>query len=254
MNYRVNLLPVELQPKPPISPKKFAVYLLCTLIVGGLGFGYGYFMTEIHSAKGELQSLDKEKEMLKGTETRINDISRQRQEMEAKINILNGLMKKTKSWPKFLQELNKHVPEGVWINKLYLIYQSPDEFFNEKGKNEAVPGSSTSKKTTNTVEEAVKEPVEQITPQETGNSQSSEQNQSNTNKKENSKEETKVPEAAPNILVIEGASYSFESIGKFIYSLNQMQYFSKVVLKEITLDKGGKYNYSVGALLKEAQP
>lgn len=244
MNYRVNLLPVELQPKPPLSAKKFLSYLLCTLVFALFGFGYGYFQIELNSFREELQSLQQNQEQLQVTQARLSETSKQQQAMKNQINTFNHLMQERSTWPKFLYDLNERVPEGVWLAKLNLSYIAEDETESKEQQNEGPERNPVPGKT----EEIATQPASP----EPKNPPSTIQQNQNGNPK--GKEKTKVPEFAPNTAVIEGGSYSLESIGKFIYSLNQLKYLSEVELIEIVQDDEGKYTFKIEAPLKEAQP
>ncbi|PHJ36854.1 hypothetical protein P378_18035 [Desulforamulus profundi] len=147
MNYRVNLLPVELQPKPPLSAKKFLSYLLCTLVFALFGFGYGYFQIELNSFREELQSLQQNQEQLQVTQARLSETSKQQQAMKNQINTFNHLMQERSTWPKFLYDLNERVPEGVWLAKLNLSYIAEDETESKEQQSEGpernpVPGKT----------------------------------------------------------------------------------------------------------------
>ncbi|MEG6510869.1 PilN domain-containing protein [Desulforamulus ruminis] len=226
MNYRINLLPVELQPKQPVTLKKLKVYIISALVVGGLGFFYGYFMWQLRSVQEELQALQPRQEQLEQIESRIRARQQEKIQIQEKMSVLNGLLEQRKTWPKFLLDLNDHVPEGVWISTLYLT----DGSLQQEGSDG--DGQSKEEKDAPEKEDAVDQPTE----------------------KENQKEEAEVPESAPNQMLILGGSYSMEEIGKFIFSLNQMSYFSEVRLEKITMNEEGRYTYHAMAFLKEGQP
>ena len=227
MNYRINLLPVELQPKQPVTLKKLKVYIISALVVGGLGFYCGYFMWQLRSVQEELQALQPRQEQLEQMESRIRARQQEKIQIQEKMNVLNGLLEQRKTWPKFLLDLNDHVPEGVWISTLYLT----DGSLQQEGS--AEDGQSKEEKDASEKEDT----------NDTGSSQNE------------TKEEAEVPKAAPDRIIILGGSYSLEEIGKFIFSLNQMGYFSSVQLEKITLlDNTGKYRYHAVAFLKEGQP
>lgn len=251
MIYRVNLLPVELQPKPPLSARKFLSYLLCTVMFALVGFGYGYFHMNLTSFKEELHSLQQSEAQLQLTQEKLSETSKQQQAMKNQISTYNHLLHQRATWPKLLYEVNGKVPEGVWLTKLNLSYINPDEVAlqdqqNQSQENHAIPGQAKE----NNAEEAKEEAAQPASPEQNnppGNSQNGQIGNQTTQDK------VKVPEFPPNTALIEGGSYSMESIGRFMYSLNQLKYLSKVELIEIVQDNEGKYTFKIEAPLKEAQ-
>lgn len=234
MNYQVNLLPVELQPKPSFRPKTVALALILVLIFGCMGFAYGYYSIQLGSVKGEVSFLNLEQKRLLKTENGIKELAKEQQTLQEQIKTLNGLADDRKTWPKMLLSINQSVPDSVWIRKLSLTgFQQ-----QEKSQQPAKP--------------SVKETLSQETTASTNpNNQPKTSNSSN---KGESQDEPKVPKTAPNFLSIEGGSYSVEGIGKFVYSLQQLPYLSDVELTEITQDeKTGKYIFVINGLLKEGQ-
>lgn len=78
---------------------------------------------------------------------------------------------------------------------------------------------------------------------ETGNARSG---------KSSGEEKTEVPKEPPNLAVLKGKSNSLEHIGRFIYKLNGLTYFSRVQLDGIIRDeKTGTLEFTITAPLKE---
>lgn len=247
MNYQVNLLPVELQPRPPIGPKKIALAVILVLLFGCLGFAYGYFSIQLSTVKGEISFLSQEQDRLKKTEARIKELHQEQQAMQEQIKTLSKLLDDRKTWPKMLLSINQSVPDSVWISKLALTGSPAPTANSTEGKKETTTQNQGNSQ--QAAKPSAKEVVNQLT--SVGVNQANQPKSGNSSNNGESQDKPKVPETAPNFVVIEGGSYSLEGIGKFVYSLNRLVYLASVELAEITQDETGKYNFIIKAPLKE---
>ncbi|MCL0062927.1 hypothetical protein M1N11_01995 [Peptococcaceae bacterium] len=198
MKYKINLLPLELQPKK-INVKLFAaVFFLASFFVLA-AVSIGMHTWKIYQENIKLQEkisrLQQEYEMEKQVAFQMESLIAQRKKWEAQIQNFNHLISIRKTWSGLLREIHNcvPVPKDLWFELVEIKYEGLSNAINKRFE------------------------------------------------EENEK----------NKITIKGKSMSVESIGKFVYKLNQIKddiELSNIKLVEI---KRGEFLYYDEMLTEE---
>jgi secreted Zn-dependent insulinase-like peptidase len=182
---------------------------------------YGYLQGRLLQDRQELAQMQSKYRQVKETADQVEELVKKRTASESQVKQLKSLIEGRSTWPKMLKELEMSVPEDVWFISLELKYEGKDKPEEEKTSDNAQKDQ-----------------------------ESTQQSSGQTEKTEN--EEVIVVQPPPNQAVIKGKSINLEHIGRFIYKLNGLPYFSKVELQEINRDMGtGSLEFTIMAPLKE---
>lgn len=239
MNYRVNLLPAELQPRPPLEPRRLALISLPVLVGGALAGGLLCWRYELNKMRLELEALRYQVPRLQQAVNKVEEVKKERQVLEARAGELEALIQGRRTWSSLLADLSAVMPDGAWLNALRLV---PRQAVSPAAKTEragtvpsllqgALQGSARAMEA-----ESLQQPAAAqqgsvpAAPQQAGAAKA-------------------LP--PPEGLQLEGASRSLAAVGVLLYHLRQLPYFSGVELNEVKYDEGkGFYTFSITAHLK----
>ncbi len=232
MNYRIDLLPEELQSKPPVNLRRLLYIALTVLLTAGLLAIYGLFLWDYYRVSGELARLNERLPQIKRETARLEEVKRQRLDLEKRAGELEALIQNRRTWPGMLAEIARAVPGEVWLTSLRLEEVKEKQASAEKKPSAGPLPQAQSDQT--------QKNLERLTPEEG---------------KETKAESTSTVPGVPNTLFIEGASYSVPAVGIFTYRLGQLPYFSKVVLTDLHSEENNGYVvFTVVASLKAGAP
>lgn len=253
MNYRVNLLPVELQPRPVLEPKRLLFITLVTLTAGGLVTAWVFWNINLTRMRTELSAVKQQQPKLQETVTRLVEIKKQRLELEATAGELEQLIQQRKTWSKMLLDMNDVVPREVWLTALRLQAAENVSGADRKvdGSNAAqIPGSVPSllQKSLQQGSDALQQATAQTGEQANQIGETGQPDQSDGQVMR--EEENNLPRL-PDTLTLEGNTNSLAAVGVFIYQLGKLPYFSRVDLNEVKYDETkGITTFSISARLK----
>ncbi|WP_027719294.1 PilN domain-containing protein [Desulfovirgula thermocuniculi] len=235
MNYRVNLLPAELQPRPPFEPKRLALISLPVLVGGALVGGLLYWRHELYKMRVELEALRYQVPRLQQAVNKVEEMKKERQVLEARAGELEELIQRRRAWSSLLADLAAVMPDGAWLNALQLVSGQAASPAAKAERAGTVP--SLLQGAARAMEAGG---LQQPSAEQQGNVPAALQ-QTGTSKV--------VP--PPESLNIEGSSRSLAAVGVLLYHLQGLPYFSGIELNEVKYDEGkGVYNFSITARLR----
>lgn len=255
MNYRVNLLPAELQPGPVLEPKRLLLISLATLTAGGLVTACVFWGINFHHMRIELAAVKRQVPKLQETVARLEELKKQRQELEAASGELERLLQQRHTWSRMLLDLNKVVPREIWLTALRLQAAG-----NVSGAGQKVTGPATAQKS-GSVPSLLQSSLEHDALQQVSAqpgapaavpaSQGGETGQPGQAGSQVQREDGNAIPQPPDTLTLEGNTTSVAAVGVFIYHLGELPYFSRVDLNEIKYDETkGIITFSISARLK----
>jgi len=128
---RVNLLKIRKKRFSPI----YLEILLFVMIIGGLVFSFNLIVQGLNSKiqliETEINKLNIEYKKLQKVKREVDAFKSQKKELQSKINIIINLKQDQKGYYKLMTELEKSMPDDVWINT-----------FNYNGSSVDISGSS----------------------------------------------------------------------------------------------------------------
>ncbi|MCL0043702.1 hypothetical protein M1M96_01280 [Peptococcaceae bacterium] len=231
MKYKVNLLPLELQPKK-INVKLFAAVFILTsffvLAVVSIGVHTWKIYQENIKLQEKIPRLQQEYEMERQVASQVERLITEREEWEAQIQNFNHLINIRRTWSGLLREIHNciPVPKDLWFelveikyeglsNAIYVDSLSINEHFEEENEDfESSSGEKVVDETAGVAEDAVEEVSEQLI----DNMELDENVDGNLNDEGNL-----IDNDEKNKITIKAKSMSVESIGKFVYKLNQIK-------------------------------
>ena len=214
----MNLLPNNLRNRQKQRDLLKQVALAMPLVLGLMAaphFILGTMQMKVnYDTKVAQARLEEITEKNKDIETIESDIKK----AEDEIGIYDMLSSKSAKWGSVLGAIDKSIPYRAELTNMTVEYDS------ELAK---------SKVEENNIE--LKEEK----------SESEEQNNQNQDNSEENKE-IAIYEQIPNVIYLEGKSYTPEKIGQFVYSLNKVGYFESVKLINSAEDKeSGGYTFNI---------
>lgn len=237
MSYKINLLPAELQSKPPVNLRRLFLLLLSIFVFAGLLASYGFFLWNYQQVSKQLGNLNQNLPRIEREVARLEGIKKQRLDLERRSDQLEALLQTRQKWPGMLTALTKVVPGDVWLTSLRLEEIREKQTPMEK----KVPAGASLPMQPNVAQkslESIQKSLERATPEESKETKTKLEGAST------------IP-GVPNTLFLEGASYSVPSVGIFIYHLQQLPYFSKVALTDLHFEESkGHLVFTVVANLK----
>ena len=240
MNYRVNLLPAELQPRPPLEPRRLVLISLPVLVGGALVGGLLYWRHEVYKMRLELEALRYQVPRLQQAVNKVEEVKKERQVLEARAGELEELIQRRRAWSSLLTDLAAVMPDGAWLNALRLV---PGQAASPAAKAEragTVPSL---------LQGALQGAARAM--EAGGLQQPSAEQQGNVPAASQQTGTSKAVPPPPESLSLEGSSRSLAAVGVLLYHLQGLPYFSGVELKEVKYDEGkGVYNFSITAQLK----
>ncbi|MCD5405450.1 MAG: hypothetical protein LRZ91_03005, partial [Desulfotomaculum sp.] len=127
MKYKINLLPLELQPKK-INVKLFAAVFILTSFFVLAAVSIGMHTWKIYQENIKLQekipTLQQEYEMERQVAYQIESLIAEREEWEAQIQNFNHLISIRKTWSGLLREIHNcvPVPKDLWFELVEIKY------------------------------------------------------------------------------------------------------------------------------------
>ncbi|MEW6276064.1 MAG: hypothetical protein AB1556_13275 [Bacillota bacterium] len=222
MNYRIDLLPAELRKRPADRLRRFVPLLLTIVVVAGLAAGYSAFLTRCAQISRELTVLNESLPPLRKEAARLEEIKRQRLDLEKRGGELAALLRNRRTCPEILAAVAGVVPDEVRLTGLRLekATEKEQEKQAQSGPRQAQPAP----------------PGLSAQPAPPGLPRA-------------------VIPGVPDTLWIAGASHSAPAVGIFIAQLGQLPYFSKVTLTGLHFEEGEDcLVFAIAASLKEGTP
>lgn len=243
MNYRVNLLPLELQPRSLLEPRRLAFFSLLVMVAGGLVFALFSWCFAFYQMRFELSALQQQLPRLRQTVARMEEIRKERRELEAAVSELETLIHQRHTWSKMLEDLNKVIPREIWLTSLHLATSQP-----ASGSGQAASSSAgASAQRPSTVPSLLQGGMQEVR-QIKEDLASTQSRQTAGQVQEGGKNAIPPP---PDSLTLEGASTSLAAVGVLTYQLGQLPYFSEINLNEVKYDEAkGVYTFKITARLK----
>lgn len=120
MKYEVNLLPRELQPKPPLSGRRLISIVVVTIIVTGLLGGYAAFLMNYQAKQQLNETLQQQLQTVQLTEDKIKGIRDERLNIEQIAAKQKEILTQHRQWFIILEEINQCVPPPAWLTSISL--------------------------------------------------------------------------------------------------------------------------------------
>lgn len=115
MNYKVNLLPPKLRREGIIDVRRLIIISLTTLLVAAILGGYGTFLFLFFNQKSELDNTRQQLASLAPIVNRVQEIKKERKELEAALQEYIILLKKQIIWSDLFFALNNVTPNDLWL-------------------------------------------------------------------------------------------------------------------------------------------
>ena len=223
--YEINLLPAELRRKTSIELKRLLMLLLCILLPAGLAGGYSFLLIEINHRHLEVNNIDRQLAQLKPQVNQTLQLRQERGQIEQQIPVLQSLLEHRFTITPILNDIADNLPVDLWITGLSVEYRA--NYLPRGGF--ASPG-------------LLSPPADAPLKQEAG-----------TGAGQQPEEQQALP--LPNVLILQGISYSSASIGVLVGKLSALPYFQSVDLVKVhTADQGEQgLTFQIEAMLREVK-
>ena len=234
MDYKVNLLPPRLQRENIIDVRRLVVIVLTTLISTVVFGGYAVSTINYFIMKNELAETKRQLSSMAPLVKRVEDMRRERAELEATVKEYDSIMKKQVIWSSLLDDLGDVTPVDLWLTSLEVSHKA----------GESTPGSASASPEGKTGGQQLSQPAG-ATPEPQP------QGQAKTAARPGSQQ----PGAAalmpkPNAVTFTGYSLSIPSIGIFANNLYSLPYFKEIKINKITSEKGC-YKFEISSLVRD---
>lgn len=241
LNYKVDLLPVELQSVKQLNMKRLVLSTFLTAFLAALFLGVGYFFYKFQAVQNELERLNLELSTVNSEAKQVREVKKLRQQLEAQTFELNVLInrKQNQMVLSVLSDINNSVPAEVWLNVI--------EFGGDKTGQEKQLATEQGSHTTGQPGPSGGIPQAlPLTPQgilkgqnTLGNSNPSvlQGQASQPVSQDGQARENSVLNSSLKHVIIKGATNSVSAVGVFLYNLNQLPHFSRVDLIEMSKDE-----------------
>jgi hypothetical protein len=242
VNYAINLLPRELQPRPPLTGKQKMTYAACIAVLVMLLAAYCFLFWSSRAAEARIQSLDDMLAAYNSQKNALEKVNSQCVDLTSKIDVIKSIMENRKTWPVFLRDFADSVPDAIHLETLRLYYAPA---VNNEAASKANSNPSPPEKAGSAVDivkknlTAIMDASSAATTVPGPDSPQGKSPGSPGNNKQNDSQD--IPAGPPLGVFIEGEAAAFGDIGKFVYRLNGMTHFSSVQLLEITQNSGSYY-------------
>ena len=216
--YKVNLLPPE---QKKVDKRRLTMVALCSVLIGIMMICYGKFLYNAYNLRQQLQNVETELTQYQVEVANVKKLMVKNEQNEKAVEALQEIIDMKKIWGSTLDDINLNMPVDLWLTGLQIVDDKtklPQEF--------AITSQPTQAgKEANQAAQAV-----------TGNPS----------------EQTIIPNP-PNVIIIEGKSYTTPSIGVFQKHLTNLVYFSSVQLENMEVDdEDGTFKFTINAILKES--
>lgn len=262
MNYRINLLPPELQPRPPVEGKRLAVIAGLTVLAALILIGGAGWLIRSYSQRVELAAVQSQLDALQPVVHKVQAEQAEVQKLQAGAAALEGLLARHRVWKPVLDDIAGALPVDMWLTSEEAGYDkdAAKAASSAPGAGTQAAGKGTSGSTapaaagspagtsggalpgTNAVPTSgplVGQPA-QPPPSATGEATG----------QQNAAAQEQIP-LPPNVLTIKGISRSFPSIGVLVRKLSVLPYFRRVSLKEVSSRDDGTLSFTVICYLQQ---
>jgi Tfp pilus assembly protein PilN len=120
MKYEVNLLPRELQPKPPPSGTRLVLLIVVTMLISGLLGGYAAFLLDYQAKQQLRETLQQQLLTVQVGEKKIKEIKDERLALEQTAAKQREILTQDRQWFIVLEEINQCVPPTTWLTSIKL--------------------------------------------------------------------------------------------------------------------------------------
>jgi type IV pilus assembly protein PilN len=115
---KINLLPKEVEKKVTLRGKRFLLYVIVLLVVGG-GLGLCFFrVAQYNRLRKQLTEIDKELALLETITKQVDEIEKSKESLGKKLDVIGSLMRNRLIYPQLLEDLARIVPSKVWVTSL----------------------------------------------------------------------------------------------------------------------------------------
>lgn len=243
--YEINLLPPKLQRKFNIDVKKAAAFLGLTFLITGLAGGYGVFLFQLYGARSEINRIETRLQQIAPQVAEVEQIRKERLAGEKQVKAFQTIVDNRFTFTPMLEDIACNLPVDTWLTGITVEnreeYAPPGGFASPPGMLAETVEDSTG--------EAPKTPAGAPG---TGNGQKPAQP---ANRPVQGQKDKTAPPPPPNVLVLQGVSYTPASVGVLVHNLARLPYFQSVnVIKvyENTGDEAGQA-FTIEAQLREVQ-
>ncbi|TCL67432.1 Tfp pilus assembly protein PilN [Hydrogenispora ethanolica] len=115
---RIDLLPLEYRPQPPLSTFRLAVYILGVLLVLGLASGLVYLYFNHLTMAQQLQSTQEQLQMFQGSISAVKQAEQLNREVVEQKAQLEQIKQAYPDLRRILSGLARAVPENCWFTNL----------------------------------------------------------------------------------------------------------------------------------------
>lgn len=127
MKYKVNLLPRELQPKPPPSGTRLALIGMVTILVCAMLGAYAAFIMD-YQAKLQLKTpLQQQLTTSQAIKSKIKQINDEQSAVAEKTAAQQAILSQSLPWSLILEKINHHLPVGVYLTSINLTTREDNE-------------------------------------------------------------------------------------------------------------------------------
>jgi type IV pilus assembly protein PilN len=115
VTYKVNLLPSKLRREGLVDVRRLIIISVTTLVIAAILGGYGTFLFLFFNQKSELDNTRQQLASLTPIANRVQEMRKERKEMEATLQAYSSLLKKQIIWSDLFYDLNKITPVDLWL-------------------------------------------------------------------------------------------------------------------------------------------
>lgn len=212
--YDVNLLPTKLQKKINIDIGRLIILISMATIVFGFIFGYSFFLFQMNITQQELHNIEEQLKQMAPRVAEVEKMKKERLSLEKKVQAFSIIVNNRLAVSHVFNDIASNMPVDMWLTSIRLEYREkyvprggfassgdlPSEVRNYTEKKKKTPG-----KAEDNEEKALL----------------------NMDDKDNKR---LLP---PNVLVLQGVTYSTASVGVFVHNLSQLPCFHNIDLIKV---------------------
>ncbi|HHW42271.1 MAG TPA: hypothetical protein GXX25_00400 [Desulfotomaculum sp.] len=244
MNYRINLLPPELQPRPLVDRKRLVTIAGLTMLLGLFLMGGAGWLIKSYNQRSELASINGQLSSLSPTVQKVEQIRAQKQKLLASAAAMEELLSRHRAWKPVMDDMARILPVDMWLVSVDAAYnQDADKVLKTSA------GASTANPPGAPGNQAAGTPGS-VTPGAGVNPVTGTPAGGASPVQKEGKDKIPPP---PNVLTLKGVSRSFPSIGVFVRKLSDLSYFSQVTLQEVSSREDGTLSFTVICYLQPVE-
>lgn len=122
MNYRVNLLPPELQPRPPVEGKRLAVVAGLTVLAALILIGGAGWLIKSYNQRVELAAIQLQLASLSPAVQKVQADRAAEQKLQAGAAALEGLLARHRVWKPVMDDIAQILPVDIWLTSVDASY------------------------------------------------------------------------------------------------------------------------------------